>query len=61
MSLVKVRMNTAAMFQVRDAKGNAAGFNAANRGDEIELSPTEAKSFVSAGYASLIEAAKQHK
>lgn len=60
MSLVKVRMNTAAMFQIHDAQGKAAGFNSANRGDEIDLSPSEAKSFVSAGYATPVET-KQHK
>lgn len=56
MTLVKVRMNTAAMLQIHDAHGKPAGFSAVNKGDEPELSPSDAKGFIQAGYASPIEA-----
>lgn len=54
--LVRIKMNTAAAFQLRDTKGNPAGFSSVARGDETELSQAEADNFVKAGYATVVDA-----
>lgn len=56
--MTRVRMNTAAAFQMRDLKGQPAGFSAASKGDEIEMDDSEAAKFIKAGYASRVEASK---
>lgn len=53
---MRVRMNTAAAFQLRDLKGQPAGFASASKGDELDMDDTEAAKFVKAGYASKVEA-----
>ena len=60
MPMTRVRMNTAAAFQLTDAKGQPAGFSSAAKGDEIELSDNDARSFARAGYATILDA-KNHK
>lgn len=53
---MRVKMNTAAAFQMRDLKGQPAGFSSASKGDEIDMDDAEAVKFVKAGYACKVEA-----
>lgn len=53
--MVRVKMNTAAAFQLTDVSGKPAGFSSVAKGDETELSQAEAERFVKAGYATLID------
>lgn len=52
--MVRVKMNTAAAFQLLDSKGNPTGFSAASKGDEVEMPDSEAEKFIRAGYATAI-------
>ena len=58
MSLVRVKMNTAAAFQLTDAQGKPSGFSALAKGDETSMEESEAKRFVKAGYATIVTGEK---
>jgi hypothetical protein len=55
MTTVRVKMNTPAAFQLRDAQGKPAGFSAVSKGDEVDMPVEDAKSFAKAGYATILE------
>lgn len=58
MTTQRIKMQTAAAIQLRDAKGNPTMITAVSRDDEIELPEADAAALMRAGYATRAKADK---